>query len=56
MKAEQLKAIRAKMGVSQAELARQLCVDRNTVNRWEMGIRAISPSVEKLIHLIVKNR
>lgn len=56
MDGKQLKKIRAKMGISQTELARQLCVARNTVNRWEMGIRTISPSVEKLLRLIYKNR
>lgn len=56
MQPKDLKKIRAKMGLSQSELARQLCVSRNTVNRWEMGLHPISPSVEKLIRLVQKNR
>ncbi len=36
--AEQLKALRAKLGISQAELARRLGVTPSTVARWESGL------------------
>ena len=36
-----LKRIRARLGLTQAELATKLGVERNTVNRWEMGVLPI---------------
>lgn len=38
-----LKQTRESLHISQAELARQLGVAANTVNRWEAGTRAIPP-------------
>ncbi len=49
MTPEALKQVRAKLGLTQMELAKQLGVARNTVNRWEMGQRRIAPMVERLI-------
>jgi transcriptional regulator with XRE-family HTH domain len=39
----QLAAAREALHLSQAELARQLGVAANTVNRWERGTREIPP-------------
>ena len=52
MTPRQLKTLRAALGWSQARLAEALGVSRNTVNRWEMGIRKISPLVVKLLATI----
>ena len=41
MTAEQFKTLRARLGLTQAELAEKLGVERNTVNRWEMGLLPI---------------
>ena len=41
MTPDQLKALRARLGLTQAELAEQIGVERNTVNRWEMGLLPI---------------
>lgn len=55
MTPKELKALRHKRGLSQADLAHRLSVDRNTVNRWEMGKHPISPAMEKFILLVCKN-
>jgi len=52
MTPDQLKSIRATLGLSQQSLADQLGVSRNTVNRWEMGVHPISPLVDKLIRTL----
>jgi DNA-binding transcriptional regulator YiaG len=52
MTSTQLKTIRASLGWSQQRLAEEVCVYRNTVNRWEMGLHPISPMAEKLIRTI----
>jgi transcriptional regulator with XRE-family HTH domain len=41
MTPDQLKALRARLGLTQAQLAEKLGVERNTVNRWEMGLLPI---------------
>jgi DNA-binding XRE family transcriptional regulator len=43
MTPDQLKAFRARLGLTQAQLAEKLGVERNTVNRWEMGLLPIRP-------------
>lgn len=53
MTAIQLKRIRAKLKLSQSQLAAKLGVARNTVNRWEMGLRRISPMAERLIRTLL---
>lgn len=37
-----LKLLRAKLGLTQRQLGAKLSVQRNTVNRWEMGLHPIS--------------
>lgn len=50
-----LKTLRAALGWSQQRLADELGVARNTVNRWEMGDRKISPMVRKLLGTLRRN-
>lgn len=49
MTPRELKALRAALGWSQQRLAEAVGVQRNTVNRWEMGERIISPMAAKLL-------
>jgi transcriptional regulator with XRE-family HTH domain len=41
MNVYQFKRIRERLGITQAELARQLGVSRAAVSRWERGVRGI---------------
>jgi putative transcriptional regulator len=52
MTANKLKAMRARLGLTQEELAKQLGVTPNTVARWEQGIHAISPVVDRLLKVL----
>jgi|CXWL01.1.fsa_nt_gi DNA-binding transcriptional regulator YiaG len=45
----ELKTLRAHLGLSQQQLAERIGVQRNTVNRWEMGDRKISVMVSRLL-------
>ncbi|WP_447978137.1 helix-turn-helix domain-containing protein [Candidatus Nitrospira bockiana] len=45
MTPDELKALRAQLGLTQAELAARIGVTRNAVNLWEMGQRRISGPV-----------
>jgi len=46
MKPDELKKLRTKLGLTQAELASILDVKTNTVYRWEAGILPITRMVE----------
>jgi transcriptional regulator with XRE-family HTH domain len=50
MEADDVKRIRAKLGITQAELARRIGgVSRRTVEGWEQGLRGIGEvNAEKL--------
>lgn len=50
----ELKRLRARLGLTQAQLAERLGVDRNTVTRWEMGLRKISEPVSRLLATLRK--
>lgn len=52
----ELKSLRAALGWSQQRLAEELGVERNTVNRWEMGTRKISRMAEKMLATIVQQQ
>lgn len=52
MTAEDLKALRDQLDLTQEELAQKLGVARNTITRWEMGIRHIPEPVARLVHLL----
>ena len=54
MTAEQLKALRTKLGYSQQKMARELDVNIRTFQRWEYGERKISRFVEKHIQEVFK--
>ena len=49
MVADQIKLLREKMGITQAELSKRLGVTRSGVNAWEMGISV--PSTQYIIEL-----
>lgn len=52
MKPAELKKLRAALGWSQQRLADELGVQRNTINRWEMGDRRIPPMAERLLTIL----
>lgn len=47
--AERIKSLREKSNMTQNQLARRLCVSRNTVNSWEMSLS--TPSSIYLVEL-----
>lgn len=47
-----LKALRAALGWTQTQAARQLGVTRNTITRWEMGLHPIPHWVPRLLKLL----
>ena len=51
---EDFKAICTKLGLTQSELGKKLGVARNTVTRWEMGIRGIPEPVVRLLEFLQK--
>lgn len=51
MKGRELKAIRQRLGVSQAGVAKLLGVTQNTVSRWERDELRISKPVGRLIRI-----
>jgi DNA-binding transcriptional regulator YiaG len=50
----QLKTLRAELGLTQPQLGEKLGVARNTVTRWEMGIRSIPEPVVRLLEFLRK--
>ena len=54
MTRDELQALRAKLGLTQPELAEKVGVARNTINRWEMGIRRIPEPVVRLLDYLTK--
>jgi len=56
MTSKQLQAFRQQHNLTQQTLAGLLGVHRNTVNRWEMGIREIPIMVEKLLECLVMQK
>jgi transcriptional regulator with XRE-family HTH domain len=52
MTTEELKTLRDRLGLTQGELAEKLGVARNTITRWEMGIRHIPEPVARLVRLL----
>ena len=46
---DEVRKIRARLGVTQTQLAEWLGLTRNTVARWEMGLRGIPEPTARLI-------
>jgi len=52
----ELRRIRKRMKLTQAELAEEIGVARNTVTRWEIDLNPIPEPMAKLIRLIAAQR
>lgn len=53
MTPKQMRAIREKMDLSQAEFAEKIGVNARTWRRWELGERPIPAPVEHLVRMIL---
>ena len=53
--AERIKTLREQIGITQAELARRVCLTRSSINGWEMGLAipstAIVVELAKIFHV-----
>ena len=49
MISDRIKQLREQNSMTQAELAKRLCITRSSVNAWEMGISV--PSTQSLVDL-----
>jgi len=56
MSGRELRFLRTELGMTQAELARFVHVDTQTVGRWERGETPIQPAAETLIRRLVAER
>jgi transcriptional regulator with XRE-family HTH domain len=56
MDGEELKAARARLGFTQAQLAAELGVHAMTVSKWETGQRGIPEPVARLVQRLVAER
>jgi len=54
MTSAELKALRAKLDLTQTELAQKIGVARNTITRWEIGLRHIPEPITRLLQHIAK--
>ena len=52
---EQVKAIRKKLKLTPAELARKIHVDKMTISRWERSERRPSQLAQREINRLIKN-
>jgi len=43
--AERIKTLREQLGITQAELARRVCLTRSSINGWEMGLAIPSTAI-----------
>lgn len=49
MVADRIKHLRKQHDITQADLARKLCITRSSINAWELGISV--PSTQSLVEL-----
>ena len=56
MDADEMKAARARLDLTQAQLAAELGVHAMTVSKWETGQRGIPEPVARLIQRLVTER
>ena len=54
MTKDEVKQLRAKLGLTQQELADKLGVTQTSVARWEMGMHQIEEPTARLLKLLVK--
>lgn len=55
MEKEELKKVREDLGLTQAELAKNLKVATNTVSRWEIGERKIPEFLDLALETVKRN-
>jgi DNA-binding transcriptional regulator YiaG len=56
MTGKEVKRIRARLGLTQAQLAEKLGVARVTVARWEVGLLGIRETTARLLKIIAKDK
>jgi DNA-binding transcriptional regulator YiaG len=56
MTPDEVKRIRKRLRLTQAELAKELGVTRVSVARWEVGIYAVPEMAARLLEHLVKER
>jgi transcriptional regulator with XRE-family HTH domain len=56
MTGKQLRSLRAKLGLTQKQLAEKLAVSSNTVARWERDEVEISEPIARLIRMTAAKR
>lgn len=56
LRPDEVKSIRAALGMTQREFARVLAVARPTLARWETGHQRMAPSHANLIRLVARVR
>jgi len=54
MTKDEVKQLRAKLGMTQQQLAHKLGVTQTSVARWEMGMHQIEEPTARLLKLLVK--
>ena len=54
MTGDQLKRLRKRLGLKQADLAEKVGVHANTLARWERDELPIRPAMERLLKLVAK--
>jgi DNA-binding XRE family transcriptional regulator len=53
---QELKQVRAYLGLTQAEMAQKIGVTRNTVARWEVGLRRIPEPIIRLVQFLAEKK
>ena len=48
----EFRQLRQLLGLSQSQLARELCVHKDTVSKWERGVLKVGPLVAKHLRLL----